>query len=92
MRQRRDPNGFDIVRLFTAYGRWALLGAALGGFIGLALGGPGPPHKAVNGVAPAPEWSDYVSHGWIEMILGGLVGALVFAVVAKFVKDKRRTR
>jgi hypothetical protein len=90
MRQRRGRNGFDIVSFFYEYGRWGLLGAALGGFIGLALGGPGAPHKAVEGVVPATEWSDYVSHSWIEMMLGALVGAVVFALVARFVKDRRR--
>jgi hypothetical protein len=92
MTQPRGPNRSGIVRFLTEYGAWGLLGAALGGFIGLGLGGPGAPHKAVSGVVPAPEWSDYLSHSWIEMILGALVGAVVFAGVAKFVKDKRRTR
>jgi len=90
MTQDTSRNRATVVRFLIAYGFWALLGATLGGFIGLALGGPGPQPQGVDGIVPATEWSDYVAHSWVLMLIGGLVGALVFVAVVKCVKDRRR--
>jgi hypothetical protein len=92
VKQPPDSGGFDIVRFVVEHGPWALLGAALGGFVGLAVGGPGAPPPRVDGALPATEWSDYVAHSWLAMLIGALLGAVVLATVAKFVKDKLRTR
>jgi hypothetical protein len=92
MTRVRGPNGFDLGKFLTEHGPWALLGAALGGFIGLAVGGPGPAKPSVNGAVPATEWSDYVAHSWGAMLIGVVVGAVVFATVAKFARAKRRAR
>jgi hypothetical protein len=90
MTQPPGPNGFDIVRFLAEHGPWGLLGAALGGFVGLALGGPGSPPQGANGLVPATEWSDYVTHSWVAMLVGAFVGAVVLAAVANVVRDKRR--
>jgi len=89
MTRRPERNGFDIVRFLVEHGPWGLLGFALGGFVGLALGGPGAPQPSVNGIAPATEWSDYVHHSWVAMLVGGLVGAVVLAALASYVRRKR---
>jgi hypothetical protein len=69
-----------------------LLGAVFGGFVGLALGGPGPAPQGVDGIVPAAEWSDYFAHSWIQMLIGALLGAVVVATLAKLMRDKLRAR
>jgi hypothetical protein len=90
MKQSSDSR-HDVVKLLVEFGPWAVLGAVFGGFIGLALGGPGAAPKSVDGVVAATEWSDYVAHSWIQMLIGALLGAVLVATTARFVKHKLRT-
>jgi len=90
MTRRPESGGRNTVTFLTEHGPYALLGAALGGFVGLALGGPGAPKQSVNGAVPATEWSDYLAHSWLPMVIGALVGAVLFAAVAKALRDRRR--
>ena len=85
----QGPNAFDILKFLIASGPWGVLGAAVGSFLGLSLGGPGDLPKSANGVIPAAQWNDYLSHSWWAMLIGGFIGAAIAAAIVRSVKSNR---